>query len=146
MMLALGMFVFSLSTAAYQELQRQTDWRHASNNRVGAAPARQFVGRGEDAITLPGIILPELAGSALSLDALRLMANTGKAWPMVEGSGRIYGLWVIESLSETKTVFFRDGTPRRIEFTLSLKRIDDDQLDLIGASSSLGMSVLRALL
>jgi len=146
MMLALGMFVFSLSTAAYQELQRQTEWRHANNSRVGAAPARQFVGRGEDSITLPGVILPELAGSALSLDALRLMANTGKAWPMVEGSGRIYGLWVIESLSETKTLFFRDGTPRRIEFTLSLKRIDDDRIDLIGAGTSVGVSIMRALL
>ena len=146
MMLALGMFVFSLSTLAYQELQRQTEWRHPSNSRVGAAPARQFVGRGEDIITLPGIIFPELAGTTLSLDALRLMANTGKAWPMIEGSGRIYGLWVIESLSETKTVFFRDGTPRRIEFTLTLKRIDDDQLDLIGAASSAGVSILRALL
>lgn len=146
MMLALGMFVFSLSTAAYQELQRQTDWRHVSNNRVGAAPARQFVGRGEDAITLPGIILPELAGSTLSLDALRLMANTGKAWPMVEGSGRIYGLWVIESLSENKTVFFSDGTPRRIEFTLSLKRIDDDRIDLLGIGTSIGVNVLRGLL
>ena len=146
MMLALGMFVFSLSTLAYQELQRQTEWRHPSSSRVGAAPARQFIGRGDDSISLPGIIFPELAGTTLSLDALRLMANTGKAWPMIEGTGRIYGLWVIESLSETKTVFFRDGTPRRIEFTLSLKRIDDDQLDLIGAASSLGMSVLRALL
>lgn len=146
MMLALGMFVFSLSTLAYQELQRQTEWRHPSNSRVGAAPARQFIGRGDDSITLPGIIFPELAGTTLSLDALRLMANTGKAWPMIEGTGRIYGLWVIESLSETKTVFFRDGTARRIEFTLSLKRIDDDQLDLIAAASSLGMSVLRALL
>ena len=146
MMLALGMFVFSLSTLAYQELQRQTEWRHPSNSRVGAAPARQFVGRGDDIITLPGIIFPELAGTTLSLDALRLMANTGKAWPMIKGSGRIYGLWVIESLSETKTVFFRDGTPRRIEFTLTLKRIDDDQLDLIGAASSAGVSVLRALL
>jgi len=146
MMLALGMFVFSLSTLAYQELQRQTEWRHPSNRRVGAAPARQFVGRGDDIITLPGIIFPELAGTTLSLDALRLMANTGKAWPMIEGSGRIYGLWVIESLSETKTVFFRDGTPRRIEFTLTLKRIDDDQLDLLGAASSAGVSVLRALL
>ena len=146
MMLALGMFVFSLSTLAYQELQRQTEWHHPSSSRVGAAPARQFIGRGDDSINLPGIIFPELAGTTLSLDALRLMANTGKAWPMIEGTGRIYGLWVIESLSETKTVFFRDGTPRRIEFTLSLKRIDDDQLDLIGAASSLGMSVLRALL
>lgn len=146
MMMALGMFVFSLKTAAYQELQRQTDWRHASNNRIGVAPARQFVGRGEDAITLPGIILPELAGSALSLDALRLMANTGKAWPMVEGSGRIYGLWVIESLSENKTIFFSDGTPRRIEFTLTLKRTDDDRIDLLGAATSTGLNILRGLL
>lgn len=146
MMLALGMFVFSLSTLAYQELQRQTEWRHPSSSRVGAAPARQFIGRGDDSITLPGILFPELAGSKLSLDALRLMANTGKAWPMIEGSGRIYGLWVIESLSETKTLFFRDGTPRRIEFTLSLKRIDDDQLDLIGAATDAGVSILRGLL
>ena len=146
MMLALGMFVFSLSTLAYQELQRQTEWRHPGSSRVGAAPARQFAGRGDDIITLPGILFPELAGTTLSLDALRLMANTGKAWPMIEGSGRIYGLWVIESLSETKTVFFRDGTPRRVEFTLSLKRIDDDQLDLIGAATDAGVSLLRGLL
>ncbi len=145
-MLALGMFVFSLSTAAYQELQRQTDWRHASNNRIGAAPARQFMGRGDDTAALPGTIFPELAGSALSLDTLRLMANTGKAWPMIEGSGRIYGLWVIESMSETKTLFFRDGTPRRIEFTLNLKRIDDDRIDLFDASTSIGANILRDLL
>ncbi|WP_040269172.1 phage tail protein [Pseudomonas rhodesiae] len=146
MMLSLGMFVFSLSTLAYQELQRQTNWRHASNSLVGAAPALQFVGRGEDTITLPGILLPELAGSTLSLDALRLMANTGKAWPMVEGTGRIYGLWVIESLSETKTLFFRDGTPRRIEFTLTLKRTDNDRIDLLGDATSTGLSILRGLL
>lgn len=148
MMLALGMFVFSLSTAAYQELQRQTEWRHASNSRIGAAPARQFTGRGDDSITLPGVILPELAGTALSLDALRQMANTGKAWPVVEGSGRIYGLWVIESLSETKTFFFRDGTPRRIEFIINLKRIDDDRIDLIGAGTSAGagVGIMRSLL
>lgn len=146
MMLSLGMFVFSLSTLAYQELQRQTNWRHASNSRVGAPPALQFVGRGDDTITLPGIILPELAGSVLSLDALRLMANTGKAWPMVEGTGRIYGLWVIESLSETKTVFFRDGTPRRVEFTLTLKRTDDDRINLLGAATSTGLNILRGLL
>ncbi|MGH8365014.1 MAG: phage tail protein, partial [Pseudomonas sp.] len=74
------------------------------------------------------------------------MANTGKAWPMVEGSGRIYGLWVIESLSETKTIFFRDGTPRRIEFSLSLKRIDDDRIDLLGAGTAVGVNILRRLL
>ena len=146
MMLALGMFVFSLHTAAYQEMQRQTDWRHPSSNRIGAQPARQFLGRGEDAITLPGILLPELAGTILSLDALRQMADTGKAWPMVEGTGRLCGLWVIENLTETRSIFFADGAARRIEFNLALKRIDDGRVDLLGSSASTGLNILRGLL
>lgn len=146
MMMALGMFVFSLQTLAYQELQRQTDWRHPSSNRVGTNPARQFAGRGDDAITLPGLILPELAGSPISLDALRMMADTGKAWTLVEGTGRILGIWVIESLSETRTLFFQDGTARRIEFSISLKRIDDGKVDMLGAAIGTGVNILRAVL
>jgi uncharacterized protein len=146
MMMALGMFVFSLHTLAYQELQRQTDWRHPSNSRVGTNPARQFAGRGDDAITLPGVILPELAGSVLSLDALRMMADTGKAWPLVEGTGRVMGIWVIESITETKTLFFPDGAARRIEFSISLKRIDDGKVDMLGAAIGTGANILRAVL
>ena len=146
MMMALGMFVFSLHTLAYQELQRQTDWRHPSSSRVGTNPARQYAGRGEDAITMPGIILPELAGSPISLDALRMMADTGKAWPLVEGTGRILGIWVIESVSETRTLFFPDGTARRIEFSISLKRVDDGKVDMLGAAIGTGANILRAIL
>ena len=146
MMLALGMFIFSLPTLAYQQLQRQTDWRHAANSRIGAQPARQFLGRGEDDLTLPGVLLPELAGSMMSLDEIRAMANTGKAWALVEGTGRVYGLFVIESLSETRSVFFQDGTARRIEFSLTLKRVDDGRVDLMGAVVATSSNILRALL
>lgn len=146
MMMALGMFVFSLHTLAYQELQQKTEWRHPTTNRVGAAPARQFLGRGEDSITLPGVLLPELAGTMLSLDVLRQMADTGKAWPIVEGNGRIRGLWVIESISETRTLFFADGAPRRIEFSLELKRVDDGRIDLLGAITGSAGSILQGML
>lgn len=146
MMMALGMFVFSLETLAYQEFQRQTEWRHGSTSRIGTNPARQYLGRGDDSITLPGVLLPALAGSQLSLDALRTMADTGKAWPLVEGTGKIYGTWIIESLSETRTLFFRDGQARRIEFTLTLKRIDDGRVDLLGSAISAGGNLLRRLL
>jgi len=146
MMMALGMFVFSLETLAYQEFQRQTEWRHGSTSRIGTNPARQYLGRGDDSITLPGVLLPALAGSQLSLDSLRTMADTGKAWPLVEGTGKIYGTWIIESLSETRTLFFRDGQARRIEFTLALKRIDDGRVDLLGSAISAGGDILRRLL
>lgn len=146
MMMALGMFIFSLETLAYQELQRQTEWRHGSTSRIGTNPARQFLGRGDDSITMPGILLPALAGTPLSLDTLRAMADTGKAWPLIEGTGRILGIWVIESMSETKTLFFTDGAARRIEFTISLKRIDDGRVDLLGAAVSTAGNILRKIL
>jgi uncharacterized protein len=132
MMMALGMFVFGMPTLAYQEFQRQTEWRHGSTSRIGVRPARQFLGPGDDSITLPGVLVPELTGSVLSLDVLRIMGDTGKAWPMIEGTGRIYGIYVIESLNETRTLFFPDGAARRIEFTLILKRIDEGRIEQLG--------------
>ena len=62
MMLALGFFVFSLHTLAYQDFQRQMAWRHASVPRVGARPASQFVGPDDETISLQGVLLPEVAG------------------------------------------------------------------------------------
>lgn len=146
MMMTLGMFVFGLPTLAYQELQRTTEWRHASTSRIGTNPASQFLGRGEDTITLPGTLLPGLVGSPLSLDVLRKMADTGKAWPLIGGTGRIYGTWVITSISETQQVFFEDGTPRRYEFTINLKRIDDGRIDMLGSLIGASGGILRGAL
>ncbi|MEW5715085.1 phage tail protein [Pseudomonas sp. SB113] len=146
MMMTLGMFVFGLPTLAYQELQRTTEWRHSSTSRIGTNPASQFLGRGEDTISLPGTLMPGLVGSPLSLDVLRKMADTGKAWPLIGGTGRIYGTWVITSISETQQVFFEDGTPRRYEFTISLKRIDDGRIDMLGSLIGSVGGILRGAL
>ncbi len=135
MMMALGDFVFALSSAAYQDFQRQTEYRHASHSRIGDRPASQYLGPGADNITLSGTLMPELTGGRATLDQLREMGQQGKAWALVEGSGRMYGLWVIKSVSETATVFFADGVPRRIEFSLALERVDDDRIDLLGSTA-----------
>ena len=115
MMMIFGMFVFSIPTATYQSLQRTTTWNHASNNRVNSMPAYQYVGKGEDSITLDGSIVPEF-GSQLSLTALRMMGDTGKSFPLIAGNGKIYGLWILESIDETQTYFFKNGKPRKVEF------------------------------
>ena len=146
MMMALGMFVFGMHSVAYQEFQRQTSWRHASNSRVGANPARQFLGRGDDTVTLPGVLVSGLTGSQLSLDVLREMADSGKAWTLIEGTGRIYGLWVIESMQEARTYFFKDGAARRIEFSITLQRIDDGSTDQLGSLTGMAGSLLGRLL
>jgi len=126
MMMSLGTFVFSLSTAAYQQLQRQTSWRHPTSERVGARAARQYVGPGEDTIDLSGVIHAELTDDLLSLDVLRELADEGRPLALVEGSGIVYGGYVILSINETRTEFFSDGVPRRIDFQLQLGRAEDD--------------------
>lgn len=138
MMMVLGLFVFSLRTASYEELQRATSWRHPSNSRIGNTPAYQFVGKGEDTITLKGTAYHELTHSRVTLDQLRAMADTGKAYTLIEGTGKIYGLVIIESLDETKTYFFKDGAARKTEFTITLKVIKEWQPTLMG--SLIGMA------
>jgi len=136
MMMAFGMFVFSLSTAAYQELQRQTQWRHASQSRIGQRPARQFLGPGDDTIRLNGTLMPQFTGGQSNLDQLRAMADQGAAWPLIEGTGTLYGVYVIESLNERKSRHFRDGAAQQIEFDLSLARVDERRTDLLGNLTS----------
>ena len=133
MLMCLGMFVFEASSVPYQQLQRSTEWRHASQSRVGDRPAYQFVGPGTDTITLSGTLLPEFTGGRLDLDEIRDMADQGKAWPLVEGTGKQYGLWVITRVQETSSTFFRDGAAAKIEFTLTLEHVDDERTDLIGS-------------
>lgn len=132
MMLALGLFVFSLDTAPYQQLQRQVAWRHPSNSRVGTTPASQFIGRDADKITLDGTLYPEVTGGTLSLTLLEAMADQGMAWPLIEGTGMLYGMFVVESLNQTRNTFFKDGAARKIDFQLTLKRVDESRVDLLG--------------
>ena len=132
MMLTLGLFVFQLQTVPYQSLQRDVDYRWPANNRVGLRPLPQFLGVNEEKITLSGVLMPEITGGRLSLMALNLMADEGKAWPLLEGSGTIYGMFVVNSVSETHTEFFSNGAPRKIEFTLTLTRVDESLAAMFG--------------
>ena len=135
MMMSLDQFVFSLPTLAYQEFQRQQEWKHPATSRVGERDAHQDLGEGDDTITLSGWIAPELTGDITSLDDIRDMASRGEAYVLVEGTGRIFGEFVITQLTEGRTLFYTDGMPRRIEFSVSLKRVDrGDQIDAYSGS------------
>ncbi|HGJ5883387.1 phage tail protein [Arsenophonus sp.] len=131
-MATLGLFVFQLKTAPYQTLQINRRWRYGFNSRLGIRPSFQFIGLDNDDITLSGSLYPELTGGRLSLIALEAMAESGKAWPFLDGEGNIYGMFVIEEISQSKSLFFADGAPRKIEFTLKLKRVDESLSAMFG--------------
>lgn len=143
MMLALGLFVFDMQTLPYQEFQHKMAWRHPSTPRVGKRPAHQFAGPEDETITLSGVLLPELnTKGRVSLELVRAMGDQGVAWPLIEGTGMVYGFFSITDLHATKTIFFRDGAARRIEFNISLVRVGDDELHKLGTITSTLKSLL----
>lgn len=128
-LMTLGLFVFELQTMPFERSSRATAWRWPSQDRAGAAPAYQYAGPGADTLSLDGALMPELTGGPVQLDTIRKMAAEGKAWLLIDGRGRNRGAWIITGVRETRTHMLGDGTPRRVEFTLDLKRYPDADID-----------------
>lgn len=125
MLMALGTFVFGMDSIPYQQLQRSQTWRHATSQRVGARPARQFLGEGDDTVRISAVVAQQITGDRASIDMLRAIARDGDALPLVSGSGIVFGVYVITGIEETQTYLFPDGTPRRVDFSMTLERTDD---------------------
>lgn len=124
-MLRLGTFKFGINTAAYQTLQRKTEYRWASQDRFGQREALQFTGPGSDTITLEGAIFPAFRGGTGQVDILRALAASGQPQTLIDGLGNILGRWVIESVEEGQGTFAQFGIPRKQEFTAELRKFDD---------------------
>lgn len=123
MLLALGQFAFEIGTAAYQELARKTEWRHAETPRFGARPASQFLGVGSESVSLKGVILPGLSGKHSAIVTLRAMGDDGDAYTLVDAQGLVHGDFVILSIDETQTHFIDTGQARRADFSIELRRV-----------------------
>lgn len=123
-MMMLGVFKFSMPTAAYQQLTRSTSYRWARQECIGTNDALQFTGLGPDTIELTGVIFTTFSGSIGSPDRMRLQASLGVPLPLITGRGGVLGLWVVEEVKETQGTFVEGGAPIKQEFTLRLSRYD----------------------
>jgi phage protein U len=131
-LMAFGPFVFGMGTAAYEQLQRQMQFKHAATARVGKRDAYQILGPGSEMLTLSGAVAPEVSGTLASITQLETMGHEGRAYVLVDGAGHVYGVYFIDSLQTTQTHHFSDGTPRKVEFALTLCRSDDLPADDAG--------------
>lgn len=125
--MSLGDYRFSVATAAYQSLRRAVEYRWPAQERVGRRPARQFTGIGNDTIEIEGVIYPHYRGGLYQVEQMREMAGQGKPQILTDGTGRVWGKWCIERIEETGSLCHADGTPRKIEFRVSLGHYGEDK-------------------
>lgn len=130
MLMSLGQFIFKTDTLTFNEIQRQRAWNYAENAVAKGRSKKQFIGPAEDVISLPGLIYQEYGfGTRIALDQLATLADQGEGLVLMDGTGYLYGVYVIDGIDETKSILLFEGVPRKIDFTLKLSRIDDDKID-----------------
>ncbi|QNH50181.1 phage tail protein [Acinetobacter venetianus] len=130
MLMCLGQFPFTTDTLTFTEIQRQRSWQYADNAVAKGRKKRQFIGSGDETISLPGLIYQEHGfGNRFAIDDLAAMADTGQGFVLVDGSGYLYGVFTIDSIDETKQILLFNGVPRKIDFTIKLTRVDDDRIE-----------------
>lgn len=121
-MMALGFYRFSVRNGGFQRTERETTWRWAELEVIGDYPELQYIGPGLDVMSIAGEIYPHYRGGLAQVDAMRGQAGAGVPLLLLDGTGRVYGLWCIERVRESKSAFLGDGAPRKIEFSVELKK------------------------
>lgn len=125
-MMALGDYRFSIDSAAFDSLQKTASYRWQAQERLLRRPALQYLGLGEEAVSLSGVIYPHYRGGLDQVETMRSEAEKGEPLALVDGMGNYWGRFVISQIGETRTVFFADSAPRCINFTMELKRYGED--------------------
>ncbi len=137
-MMILGPYPFSIRTAAYDALKKTSAWRWSSQARIGRVPALQYTGRDSQTIQLSGTIIPHFNGGLRQVELMRIAADQKTPLIMVDGSGFVWGDWVITSISDSQSRFMGDGAARKIGFDISLTEYGAD--NDIGAPLAVGVA------
>ena len=125
-LLTLGSYQFGMSTAAHEEVQRQTRYRWANQARLTRDPALQYMGPGSTTIRLNGTIYPHFRGGLGQISGMKSEAEQGEPLTLVDGRGNNLGRFCIKEITDTEKVFVGPGIPRRIDFSLSLESYGED--------------------
>ncbi|CAE7405593.1 gpFI [Symbiodinium microadriaticum] len=116
-----------------------TGYRWQSAARIGRTPAQHYTGPDAMTMQLSGLILSVLPDGAdgvtalsferrrLQLEQMRDEAGKGTPLPMVDGTGRNWGRWVITNVNEDQQSFFADGKVKLMHYRTK----DKDMLDQI---------------
>lgn len=127
MMMILGAYRFCIGNAAYQSLARSTEYKWEEQKRLLGEPALQFMGAGAETITLEGVVYPQFKGGLRQVALMRAEAGFGIPLMLISGNGTAFGRWCITNINETQTFFLKDGTARKIAFSLTLKKYGEEK-------------------
>lgn len=118
--MVLGDFIFGLSRGfAYGGLVRTSDGGWSDLTIIASKSQSRQNGQKLEKLTFTGTAM--YAIGMQRLDELRALQNARAPLPLVDGIGRNWGLWRINSVIETQSNVIDDGTALVIAWSMELE-------------------------
>jgi len=118
--MVLGDFIFGLSREfAYASLVRTSDGGWSDLSIIASKSQSRQSGQKLEKLTFSGTAM--YAIGMQRLDELRALQNTRAPLTLVDGIGRNWGLWRINTITETQSHVIDDGTAIVMAWTLELE-------------------------
>lgn len=118
--MVLGDFIFGLSRGfAYASLIHSSYGGWSNLEIIASKPQSRQNGQQLEKLSFSGTAM--YAVGMQRLDELRALQDARAPLPLVDGIGRNWGLWRINSLVETQSNVIDDGTAMVVAWTLELE-------------------------
>lgn len=126
MLYMIGTLALDTRSFNVDDMSRDADASIVAKPLIGAAPAKEFTGEGEDDITLSGQLLPSKIGGLDELEILHQMRKAGTQFPLMRGDGFRYGWYAITKIGEQHKDLGRDGVGFAVRVTINMTRTEPD--------------------
>ena len=121
MLCSLGDFIFEIGEVEFERLNKTIKFNFSKIDRIGLNPTYQNTKGYEESFTLAGKLIQK---SNSSLKKLEDIAKKKQAIRLTLGSGESLKV-LIDSITEARTMFLKDGHYVKNDFKLTLKAYYD---------------------
>jgi hypothetical protein len=90
---------------------------------MGGLKPSEFMGEGEDTLTIIGQLLPFKTGGLAEFEMLDEMRRTGARFPVMRGDGKRLGTYAITDISERHGQLMRDGVGFTVKYSVSMRKV-----------------------
>lgn len=94
----------------------------AKKPTIGGLKPKEFMGEGDETITISGKLLPTKIGGLTELGTIDGLRVAGTALPVVRGDGRSLGWYMIESVRETHKDLGANGIGFVVSYSITLTK------------------------
>lgn len=122
--MALGSFIFGLSRDfAYSTLTHKSEGGWTDLQILNSKPRSHQTGQKPESLTIGGTSMYAVAMERL--DELRALQALRVPLPLIDGIGRNWGLWRINSIDENQSEVIDDGTAMVIKWVIGLSEFNN---------------------